>query len=44
MKDFDEWMKSIDIDITKQKEQVQPLLMIFERLYDLIVDTRKNMK
>ncbi len=39
--DFDEWMKNMGVDIIKQPKATETTVMIFERLYDLIIDTRK---
>ena len=40
--DFDEWMKNMGLDLNKQDKAAESTLMVFERLYDLIIDTRKN--
>lgn len=39
---FNEWCKTIGIDITNQNKHVVAQLIMFEALYDLIVDTRRN--
>ena len=41
--DFNEWMLNMGIDVNKQYEQTEAMLLVFERLYDLITDIRKNM-
>ena len=40
--DFDEWMKNMGLDLTKQPKAAEASLMVMEALYDLIIDTRKN--
>ncbi len=42
--DFDQWMESMGVDITKQPKATETTVMIFERLYDLIIDTRKQIE
>jgi hypothetical protein len=43
MTDFDQWAKNMGIDPDKQYSNQQPLLMLLEALYDLIIDTRKRL-
>ena len=43
MIDFDQWMKNMGIDVNEQPKGLENLIMILERLYDLIIDTRNQM-
>lgn len=44
MTDFDQWMKNMGIVVTNQPKSLDVELMIFEKLYDLIIDTRKRLE
>jgi hypothetical protein len=42
--DFETWMKNMGIETTNQPEYTRGILMVFERMYDLILDTRQQVK
>jgi hypothetical protein len=37
-------MKNMGIETTNQPEYTRGILMVFERMYDLILDTRQQIK
>ena len=42
--DFNQWLLNMGIRIDNQHKSLDPQIMVLERLYDLIIDTRNNAK